>query len=480
MNTSSCSGCNQQLEVLSGSSNRLSFSENLCSSCTLKKLLVLLRRGNVVCDCCGRFYRPNKKREMSRFFCSTCESSFNKMSREELKNEINRVCPYKKIKKNTSTTSTTPCSTQQTKENPSLTLEESQIVSESSQKDDDGCCLCLSPYKVGEYKRELSCGHIFHKKCVDQWFLSKGNCELEDCTCPLCRASLATHHEEENVEENVEVETDEPLIQYSQRKHEHHENIPPFVCSQHSNGLDRSEIISSNQKKISDQPMVRGSTTELRKRRRVGDISESETITTYPQPSSFDSPNQQTNSNLQSQPNNKNTRETSNERDLVDTPPNYSSCQSLHNFVPSLPFSNSPTSYSYQANNNYIQPIPPPPPPPPLSSYNLQYPPADHISLYRYSSVYQQPSPSTYYPYCFHSYHQRPSIPIPLLSLTPQNMSYVSQAHSDVSNWKRHGVNSEQHPLPPFPLDHPDIENLPSPLGTSNFPPENKHPNRYL
>lgn len=156
----SCTGCNQPLSAPSSlSSAHHSFSDSLCSSCTLKKLLVLLRRGNVVCDCCGKFYRPNRRREMSRFFCSTCETSFNKLSREELKADINQVCPYRKIKRDSGSA-------------------------------DENCCLCLESYTPGEYKRVLTCGHIFHKKCIDQWFL-KDKTELEDCTCPLCRAPLA-------------------------------------------------------------------------------------------------------------------------------------------------------------------------------------------------------------------------------------------------------------------------------------------------
>lgn len=42
------------------------------------------------------------------------------------------------------------------------------------------CCICLSEYKIKEYKRELTCGHIFHKRCCDRW-LKKNN------TCPICR-----------------------------------------------------------------------------------------------------------------------------------------------------------------------------------------------------------------------------------------------------------------------------------------------------
>jgi hypothetical protein len=49
----------------------------------------------------------------------------------------------------------------------------------------DICSICHDNYKMNEFKRELNiCGHIFHKKCIDKWFLNNTNLE-----CPLCRQS---------------------------------------------------------------------------------------------------------------------------------------------------------------------------------------------------------------------------------------------------------------------------------------------------
>ena len=45
------------------------------------------------------------------------------------------------------------------------------------------CSICLEEYEVGTYKRELSCSHTFHKKCIDKWLLNS-NC------CPLCKRSF--------------------------------------------------------------------------------------------------------------------------------------------------------------------------------------------------------------------------------------------------------------------------------------------------
>jgi len=49
----------------------------------------------------------------------------------------------------------------------------------------DCCSICFEEYKVNQYKRTLEkCGHIFHKKCVDKWFVNHPNLE-----CPLCRTN---------------------------------------------------------------------------------------------------------------------------------------------------------------------------------------------------------------------------------------------------------------------------------------------------
>lgn len=55
----------------------------------------------------------------------------------------------------------------------------------------DVCSICHDNFKVNEYKRELNlCGHIFHKKCIDKWFLNNTNLE-----CPLCRQSYEKNDE---------------------------------------------------------------------------------------------------------------------------------------------------------------------------------------------------------------------------------------------------------------------------------------------
>ena len=50
-------------------------------------------------------------------------------------------------------------------------------------KEEEKCVICLENYKVNEYKRELKCDHVFHKKCIDKWFKKRS----DNKSFPLCR-----------------------------------------------------------------------------------------------------------------------------------------------------------------------------------------------------------------------------------------------------------------------------------------------------
>lgn len=45
------------------------------------------------------------------------------------------------------------------------------------------CSICQEEFMEKQYKRELSCNHKYHKKCVDAWLKT-------NFTCPICRKSV--------------------------------------------------------------------------------------------------------------------------------------------------------------------------------------------------------------------------------------------------------------------------------------------------
>ena len=47
------------------------------------------------------------------------------------------------------------------------------------------CAVCLCKIEEGEEIRELRCGHMFHRDCLDRWVGHRNG------TCPLCRGCLA-------------------------------------------------------------------------------------------------------------------------------------------------------------------------------------------------------------------------------------------------------------------------------------------------
>ncbi|KAL3649806.1 hypothetical protein CASFOL_006209 [Castilleja foliolosa] len=44
------------------------------------------------------------------------------------------------------------------------------------------CCVCLCRFEAEEEVSELSCKHVFHRRCLDKWF------DNQHITCPLCRS----------------------------------------------------------------------------------------------------------------------------------------------------------------------------------------------------------------------------------------------------------------------------------------------------
>lgn len=47
------------------------------------------------------------------------------------------------------------------------------------------CSICLNPVRKTRGSRELSCGHLYHTKCISQW-----RDDAHRNTCPVCRKNF--------------------------------------------------------------------------------------------------------------------------------------------------------------------------------------------------------------------------------------------------------------------------------------------------
>ena len=45
---------------------------------------------------------------------------------------------------------------------------------------DDDCTICMSPIDRGDVVYDLSCKHVYHCRCLDEWMRRRR-------TCPMCR-----------------------------------------------------------------------------------------------------------------------------------------------------------------------------------------------------------------------------------------------------------------------------------------------------
>mmetsp|Transcript_4008 Transcript_4008/g.9209 ORF Transcript_4008/g.9209 Transcript_4008/m.9209 type:complete len:328 (+) Transcript_4008:6-989(+) len=79
-------------------------------------------------------------------------------------------------------------------ERPGLTHEEIDEccpVQKRAGSDDGDCPICLEPGVKGEAVRKLSCGHCFHRECIEAWLSTAA-------TCPTCRSAIKPAHRREN------------------------------------------------------------------------------------------------------------------------------------------------------------------------------------------------------------------------------------------------------------------------------------------
>ena len=56
------------------------------------------------------------------------------------------------------------------------------------------CAICLTNFAPGDEVRELPCGHVFRKACIDEWLLKRGRLKPDAqqivagmASCPLCK-----------------------------------------------------------------------------------------------------------------------------------------------------------------------------------------------------------------------------------------------------------------------------------------------------
>ena len=40
------------------------------------------------------------------------------------------------------------------------------------------CIICLDDMKIGDHIKILKCGHIYHHKCINEWFNVKKECPI--------------------------------------------------------------------------------------------------------------------------------------------------------------------------------------------------------------------------------------------------------------------------------------------------------------
>ncbi|KAJ7994809.1 hypothetical protein DPEC_G00253320 [Dallia pectoralis] len=52
-----------------------------------------------------------------------------------------------------------------------------------TQSDSYSCAVCIESYRPGDVVSVLTCGHLFHKACIEPWLLDKR-------TCPMCKADI--------------------------------------------------------------------------------------------------------------------------------------------------------------------------------------------------------------------------------------------------------------------------------------------------
>lgn len=67
-----------------------------------------------------------------------------------------------------------------------LSEEQSKRLGSAPKEDEvwaTDCAVCLAEFEEEELVNELECEHIFHNKCIHDWFM-----KAKQAACPLCRS----------------------------------------------------------------------------------------------------------------------------------------------------------------------------------------------------------------------------------------------------------------------------------------------------
>lgn len=77
------------------------------------------------------------------------------------------------------------------------------VVAEGAEEGE--CTVCLDTLVVGEETRRLPCSHVFHRKCIDHWLLTRRK-------CPLCNLNIIRHF---GLAREADTESDEASVVFS-------------------------------------------------------------------------------------------------------------------------------------------------------------------------------------------------------------------------------------------------------------------------